>query len=586
MKTIHLAGCRPLLLLILIIAFLFACKKDNLAPATETIVHSQNPSHFSISIEEALVYYSGASAVNANSAGNFGVRPFVELEPVWGQAYSSLTQSGIEVIVVPLADSTIRVNNQGRADAKLLFKKISQDSIVAQIMLFVADSSYFVSQGNTLNFSNFTGVFVLFDLAFHFQDGVVVQSGTPINSVDSASVVHRTEVFDREEIECDQVVDVFVYTTCYEQVFTNNYCLEEADTYIWWDCHPSGGGGTGGGTGGGGTGGGGTGGGTANPPTYWEVFSGQIPVGAFTGALPPGFDLQLFQQLVDIIKANSFSVEQVKWLMNHTVFISIIWNISGPNQAGEEAALIAPVLNFTMQHNLNAEQYQYLIYHPNEFAALKTFLLQHPNDSKANQLVQGLLVFTQTLTGLTLAELNFLYENIDGIEVAADEPMNPPITSTQLICAEILDFATLTDAQNNFQYSGMHLTDGYYGFDIPGFGTQIQFHIRDMHMIVNANSTNTNCLPSTASMAADAINLSVSQTQQLFNNLPPVQPTSATLNSLRSTLLINMDRNFRSIAKSCNSVYTSSVYVYAPGLSNPGDGLPINNIDVKSPVCH
>ncbi|MCE7924856.1 MAG: hypothetical protein DYG98_17535 [Haliscomenobacteraceae bacterium CHB4] len=581
MKNIPLADFRLLFPFLFLLVLHFGCRKEIFLPPEEIAQVVANSPNYPISVEEAQVFYSNARLSQVNSVAN-DAKPFVRLEPVWDQAYSSLTLSGREIIVVPLADSSIRVNNQGRADAKLLFRKVSTDSIVARILLYAADSVYHASQGYTLNFNNFTGVFALFDLTFNFEDGVVVESGVPVKSVDSASVVPRGEVLDREEVECDQVTDVFVYTTCVI-AYTNNYCYEVADTYIWWDCHPTGGGGS---TGGGGTSTGGNGGGSSNTSptiTYWDVFSGQIPVGAFTGSLPPGFDMQLFQQLVDIVIANHLSANQVDWLMDHSDFIPVIWNASGPNQTGEEWAAIVPVLDFAIEHKLIVDQYHFLIYHPDVFESLAIFLVQHTGDNKAEQLADALLVFTQNLVGLTLDELNFLYDNIDGIEEATSEPTNPPITAARLICADILTFAIRTDELTNFQYAGMYLTDAYYGFTVPGVGTPTLFHLKDMRLTAYANSANTSCLPSSPAFAANAINLAVSQTQQLFNGLPPVPPSDDTIDALRAAFLLTLDREFRNQIRNCNSAYTGSTYLF--GLSDNWDNLPIVNCDFQIPNC-
>jgi hypothetical protein len=574
MKTIPAAVLRPLFLLSFLLIFLFSCKKDDILP--EKVNHNPEAglSKYHISVEEALAYYSAAKSVATSSAVGDAVRPFIQIDPAWDLAYSSLTPGGNEVVVVPLADSSIRVNNQGRADAKLVFRKISQDSITAKIMLYAADSAYYVSQGNMLNFNNFTGAFVLFDLGFHFESGVVMEAGSPVNSVDTVNVVKRLEVVDRENVECDEVIDIFVYTTCY-QAFTNNYCEDEADTYIWWDCHPGGGGsgGGGGGNSGGGSGGsgggssGGSGGGSTNPPTgptYWDVFSGEIPVGAFTGALPPGFDLQLFQQLVDIINAHHFSVDQVKWLMSHTDLIPIIWNASGPNQTGEEFSMVVPVLNFVIENNLDGDQYQYLIYHSSVFQTLNNFLLQHPNSPEARSFVlqaldaQMLLSQMPNQPLLSLSDLIRIYENFGSIKEALLPPNNTAVSVGDPICLATMNFSILHNPVANQDYAAMVLQNIFIQFNVPNT-TPLTVHLDNLRMESYAVNDNNTCLASSGVHAVNAINFTVAQIQQMIDSPPPNSNRTRILNAIKFIFEQRMDNRFRQEVQWCNPFYTSNV---------------------------
>lgn len=606
MKTIPSAVLRPLFLFSILLLSLLGCRKDTLIPIDTDNKTTSSTQNYPISVEEALTFFSNIDLTSSQSFGNAS-HAFINLDPVWAQAVVSHSQSGKEILVVPLADTSIRSLNNGRADAKLLFSKPSPDSISAQILLYEADSTYFASCAGTIEFATFSGVFALFDLGYNFQNAVYVESGAPVALLDSFRIQEYGGAVDR--YDCEAVFDIYVLCDPpHAPVFTNN---SSGDCYaaMWISpaiCDEGGGGGSGGGGtggGGGGTGGGSGGsggsgggssggsggGGSTNPPagpTYWDVFSGEIPVGAFTGALPPGFDLQLFQQLVDIINAHHFSVDQVKWLMSHTDLIPIIWNASGPNQIGEEFSMVVPVLNFVIENKLDGDQYEYLIYHSSVFQTLNIFLLQHPNDSKANQLVKDLLVFTQNLTGLTLVELNFLYENIDGIEVADDERLNPPITSTRLICANILNFALRTDEVTGFQYSGILLTDNYFGFNLPGGNPNAPeiFLLEEMRMSVYANSANNTCLSSSPTFAANAINLAVNQTQQLANSPPPPGQSPANIiSALKVNFLLYLDNAFTNQIRSCNTNYSGSYYLH--GLADNWDQLPIVNCDFNIITC-
>lgn len=335
---------------------------------------------------------------------------FVSMEPSWEQAFVGQTQSGRETVIVPVPDSLLKFLNQGRSGAKLLFSKISPDTIFANLLVYLADSAYYQDNNHLLDFNTFTGLYVLLDIEQRFITGVRMHGGIPVGRVKSLSRQSSPNPEDRDDTFDEDCITYFesILAPCPPQAFTECYDVTIVETE---DCDGPGSGGGGGsgtttggsGNGGGTSTGGGTGG-TTNPPTtptYWDVFSGQIPIELFTGALPPGFDLQLFQQLVDIVKAHHFSVEQVKWLMDHTGFIPVIWNASGPNQVGEEMSMIKPVLNFAMSNFNSAELYNYLIYHPSVFQQI----VNSPNPAQEfhNHLLSSNLEYNALNTHFTTA---------------------------------------------------------------------------------------------------------------------------------------------------------------------------------------
>ena len=142
MYNFPLAGFRPLLAFIFLFALILGCRKDNLIidnPRTDGI--RQPGRQFPITAEEAKAYFEKLDLHASNSLNGSNSYSFIGVDPMWNSAFTGYSQSGREMIMVPLADSSIRTLNDGRADAKLLFTKISADTITAQIILYIADTA-------------------------------------------------------------------------------------------------------------------------------------------------------------------------------------------------------------------------------------------------------------------------------------------------------------------------------------------------------------------------------------------------------------------------------------------------------------
>lgn len=371
----------------MLLVSLFGCKKDHLAPLPEGAGHQAKP-NYPISLFEAMAHFSSVQGTAPSSLTN---TDFIDLDPRWSEAYLSQSQSGKEIVVVPLADTTLRALNQGRADAKLLFSKDGPDTIVAEILVYAADSAYLAGKSTGPEFGDFTGQYLFFDIGYNFKYGIWVEDGVlngyvmTIDRENTSGVSNSREDGDPVEDCIDHVISEFITYQC------------DATEQVFWDCHAmiistiaichtlGGGGGGGGGTGGsGGTGGGGygTGGGTGgsgnnneNPYSpFWDVFTGSLPMGIFVQSpslLPPGFDTTLVRQFIDINRIFNFLPQQLIDLSNNPAYIQVLYNIFAPwvnvpitpeNQANApNFALVKPVTDFAIKHKLTAQQFEALL---------------------------------------------------------------------------------------------------------------------------------------------------------------------------------------------------------------------------------
>lgn len=576
MKNYPLAGFRPLFAILFLIALFTACRKDNFLSGDNPSSTNKPSSvaNFPITVDEAMAYFNSLNLhSSATLTGDDTISfNFVSMEPSWEQAFVGQTQSGRETVIVPVPDSLLKFLNQGRSGAKLLFSKISPDTIFANLLVYLADSAYYQDNNHLLDFNTFTGLYVLLDIEQRFITGVRMHGGIPVGRVKSLSRQSSPNPEDRDDTFDEDCITYFesILAPCPPQAFTECYDVTIVETE---DCDGPGSGGGGGsgtttggsGNGGGTSTGGGTGG-TTNPPTtptYWDVFSGQIPIELFTGALPPGFDLQLFQQLVDIVKAHHFSVEQVKWLMDHTGFIPVIWSASGPNQVGEESSMVEPVLNLAMKLNLNDQQYQFLIYHQNVFEPLANFLILHPNSPEARNFVLQALdaqMFLSQVPNQPLFSLNDLiriYENFGTIEEALLPPTNTPVSVGDPICLATMNFSILHNSFANQDYAAMVLKDIYIQFTIPN-ASPLMIHLDNLRMESFAENNNNTCLASSGVHGVNAINSTVAQIQQMIESPPPNTTRARILNAIYFIFEQRMDNNFRQQVQWCNPSYTSS----------------------------
>ncbi len=424
----------------LMLLSLFSCHKDFQPPLPEHPQPTATP-NYPITLFEAMAHFAELQDAPASSFSD--ETKFIELNPVWQEAGTSQSQSGKDIVVVPLADSSLRVLNSGRVDAKLLFSKDGPDEITAEILVYVADSAYHAANNGNFSLSNFTGSFSFYDIGQNFLRGVYVEDGEPVGKLDSVSMYIQgvAQVEDRYDNDCCEQVSVIYRVKCYPELEYD----QEVFCYItehFTVCHCTdigGGGGTTGGTTGstsggttGGTNNGGTNGGTSgnnNDPygTFWDVFFGRVPMGIFTNnpsILPPGFDTTLVRNFIDIHGFFRFTPKQLENLQKRPDFIAVLHDVYAdwfdvnydPEQPDgrPDFALAKPVLDFAVKHKLTAAQFEALLRNGVLFGHVKSLAEGlNLNDNSVKWLVGN----SEAAKGINLFHVN--YDGLEGADEAA-----------------------------------------------------------------------------------------------------------------------------------------------------------------------
>lgn len=369
----------------LMLLSLFSCHKDFQPPLPEHPQPTAKP-NYPITLFEAMAHFAELQDAPASSFSD--ETKFIELNPVWQEAGTSQSQSGKDIVVVPLADSSLRVLNGGRVDAKLLFSKDGPDEITAEILVYVADSAYHAAYNGNFSLSNFSGSFSFYDIGQNFLRGVYVEDGEPVGKLDSVSRYFQgvTQVEDRYDNDCCEQVSVIYRVKCYPDL---EYDLEVfcyiTEHYTVCHCTDIGGGGSTGGSPGGTTGGttggtnngnGNTGGTSNNDPNsiFWDVFFGRVPIGIFIqnpSQLPDGFDIEMFQDFMGLHAFFRFTPKQLEDLKKRPDFIAVLHDVYAewfdvpydPEQPDgrPDFNLAKPVLDFAIKHKLTAQQFEALL---------------------------------------------------------------------------------------------------------------------------------------------------------------------------------------------------------------------------------
>jgi hypothetical protein len=445
--------------------------------------------------------------------------------------------SGRQIVVAPLQDSTFVAVNDGRTGLRLLVSNLGGDTLNVEIMLFIADSSYFYSSSQEINFNNFSGIYALFDIGFHFKGGVRVVNGAPVGGV--KSILRQGQLSpseDRDDGNCFPVFEI-IYEPC---LITFDDCVEtvviESEDCVNdpWDSNTGGGtsgggGGTGTGTGGGsgtGTGGGtgtGTGGGTGTPPpftnTHWYfIYFTNMPVHLFIqggGELPPGLSIEQAEKLRQLNEVCQFNNVQLDWLANNSYIIGLFL--------------------------------EYLATSPNQESAVVS-----------------------------------IKDIIDTAGQIPPPPNNDPVSVANPICADIMNFKTFVNEVNNYPAAGMFFRDSYFQFSRNG-ADPITVNFGYLRFEAYAGSSNGNCLNSCPTALANAINSAVMQVQQWISSLPSGTPQT----EINAKAKLNMARfvrtNFEANMKNCNTTYSIDVQ-NASSITNHLN-LPVIDLDDEIPNC-
>lgn len=448
-----------------LIAFLTGCNKDTGITPEQTaadLTPTESAGNYPISLIEAMARFRDIQGL---APENLSGGKLLELVPEWSQAYTGQTLSGKEVVVVPLPDSHLVHLNHGRVGARLLLSKAGQDSINAEILVYIADSAYYLLNNGVLNFNTFSGLYLFFDIEQNFRHGIQLTDGLVSGKVTSITSLGQSNIASSR---ADCFTYYFITRPCDQALYS---CIEILSVTIQVvNCGGSddtgGGGSSGNGGGGGGNGGGGGGGDTTSigsggggastsTPSYFSVLSGSVPINIFLasgGTLPPGFDNQLFIQFVEIYKYFNFNREQVLWLEKNPDFIRMLYGLIPENPVvghGEQGLSdIKALLNFAMAYKINAEQFEFLAHNPSIFQKFKDLPgLFTGENSAANlstipkhvQSVINLLErenYSEDAQTFVDAHLNQMNNDVEYLDMVSATFLWPPIIWT--IAAELI----------------------------------------------------------------------------------------------------------------------------------------------------
>ena len=400
MKNLPLVGFRPLFSIIFLFSCILGCKKDSLTSTGNfSQVNSQELSekNFPISVAEARMCFERLDAHPSTSFDDGESYTFLKaIEPDWNLAFIGHSQSGKAIVITPLEDSCLNALNQGRAGAKLIFSKTTEDSISVSILVFLADTSYYQGNSGVLNFNTFTGLYLLLDIGQHFEAGLNVIAGSPVGRVKAISQQGSENVLDdREDAEDEDCPRTFesmlipceVVFACIDgfQLIT----IESADCTdaIW----PTGGGGSGSGGSGGGGGGGGTG-----TPNFWGIFYTNMPIETFLqngGILPPGLDVTRAQHLIEINQVYHLSQSNLQWLADNTLVLDVIYGyfISHPTPTGDDQNAIGRLIALSKNYDLSTSQQIYSANHLDEVDDIYSFAISKDYDHESGQAVKVMI---------------------------------------------------------------------------------------------------------------------------------------------------------------------------------------------------
>lgn len=298
----------------------FACQKDWSESFPPDITTSPN---YPLSLVEVIAFFAEYKNTPVNSLGDS--TKFIDLEPLWDESSIGYSELGKEILIVPLPDSAFNALNNGRTGGKLLFSMSGPDSVTADIVVYVADSAYYQTSNGIMDFNTFTGAYIFYDIAQNFKYLLYADSGVIVGGTDTLLTSQTTSIMDRQDcgftriefqsLECKEV-EVALQLDCYE---VTNIAL----VWLGNDC------------------GGGGGGGGGNNINYWSAFNGTLPISYFQAnpsALPPGFDINLFRDLVQVAQKLNLTQGKIGWLINNRTFIPHLANFI-ENHEQEEGAL-------------------------------------------------------------------------------------------------------------------------------------------------------------------------------------------------------------------------------------------------------
>jgi hypothetical protein len=303
------------------------------------------------------------------------------MDPEWSLASAGQSLTGRDVITVPLPDSAMHAYNDGRVGAKLQFSKTGQDSIAADLVVYVADSSHHDAVSGLLDFNTFTGAYVYYDIGQNFRYAILVDSGTVVASTDSFNLLQISpEVLNRCEDEFEVTITYFEYVCGLFAFNSFSDCHWVKKTLTFWA-------GCGGGVtepgdppGGGEPGNNNNGGGPSNPNNvntdYWLNYVQNFSTSFFdpngTIELPEGFTAEQLQQLIELFHQLPLTPAEFHTLLNQVSFVSVMYQAY---QLGSDPEWLKEVLAFAAAHGLTAGQFEFLILNGQVYAQVKSLTM-------------------------------------------------------------------------------------------------------------------------------------------------------------------------------------------------------------------
>lgn len=638
MKNLPLAGFRPLLVLSLLIALFLGCRKDFDTRENPTLPIEQSSSTLPISIAEAQKWFE--QSIKNRSFDSPTIPE--DVYPLWYMAKESRFQNSKDIVIVPVAPKDSFVDVRPGDGIRLIVFKNANDEIDGCFTVFVSENSGGTFSGE-LSTSNFQGILFTVSLTGRPLSVIQVVNDTIFGGLTNPDSIFARIAPDPVSGEPDPETGCFDFgkgkfwntvkgwfktiggwfadggesgTGGHVIIFPGGFgqvVIGNAGT-----TNPTGGGGN-----------------TLSqylqnaifgdetifsvPTQYpcrneWYPQSGGASSGnspimpALLTAHPEGIG-NFVQQWIQLMATGNYNsptdaMNDIDWdevgssntndmmdgsPLNTVILQSVIAMLGQAKNQGcgyniSEAwnsintGPVADLIELSQLLDLDIAEMTWL--GNNALAAINTFLNAHPNNTTvleiANTVIQYNLEFN------TLDDLNYIYDNLEGIEEAVIPPTNPPVSLANPICAQILNFAIRTDEVSHLQYAGMILQNSYFQFNVPG-STPVQIQTYNVKFTADA-SVNTACLPSCPAFAANATNIAVLKTQQLIDSLPSGTLREDVIRTARFSLPSIINREFKNQVQNCNSDYTTDV-VFQPGMFGNWNNLPIVDCDAQIVNC-
>ncbi len=538
-----------ILLLTLAILTFVTCKKETVQEHTTSSTESSITTSGPISIEQAKTVFGSSNGEVSDRDYEVSLTGVV---PIWDAAVSSKYAGQTDILIVPVEPSKNRLPGGG---ANLIFFKTKAGGLDYNLLFYIPEPTYWQANNYRSTLQNFTGAMISMAPTGKMGEVLFFNGGTLVGTDDG---------------------DLVAYVA-------PEGCGDDPD------CPSAAGGGSGNGfwstiggffsaIGGFFSGQGGNGNGEtsneggfvgAHGPNFGIPTTTSNPAGGGTNPLIISgyFDPSLFD---GIERKNATMINQFKdqycLSASSQALLGSIISGCGLSQDPEELFFELKETLFGGVANMPQCAKDVIV-----ADRLNSINSGGPDDITAEELMS---IFGE--------ENVFSCDMVPGITEAEEEPLNPPITVGNPICAQIFPFVTITDDFTNEQYSAMILNNAYLQFAVRG-DAPLLLHIDDIRLAVHASNNNNNCLASSSAFAANAINIIVLEKQQFLDGLDPGPLSDEIISNFKSDFLKSLNREFRIQAHNCNPAYTTEVSLSAA--QNNWDTVPGVDCDVASANC-